>query len=138
LTYFLFCGNFITTIKGVFMAFGEYVKELRLKKNLTLRDFCKKFNHDPSNWSKMERGKFPPPNDEKTLRDWAKQLGLKKDEADWYKYFDLAALEKGKIPQDILNDEELIQALPVFFRTLRGQKPSKEELKDLAEILRGA
>lgn len=120
------------------MLFGDYIKQLRLKQKLTLRDFCKKFAHDPSNWSKIERGKLLPPNDENTLVEWALQLGLKKGEADWFKFFDIAALEKGKIPHDILNDEELVQALPVFFRTLRGQKPTKEELKNLAEILRGA
>jgi transcriptional regulator with XRE-family HTH domain len=120
------------------MSFGEYVKELRLKQNLTLRDFCKKFEHDPSNWSKIERGKFPPPNDENTLEEWASQLGLVKGEAAWFKFFDFAALEKGKIPHDIMNNEELVQALPLFFRTLRGQKPSTKELKDLDEILRGA
>lgn len=120
------------------MSFGDFIKELRLKRNLTLRDFCKKFGHDPSNWSKIERGKLQPPNDEQTLKEWALQLGLNKGDADWFKFFDLAALEKGKIPRDILNDKELVKALPVFFRTLRGQKPSDEELKNLAEILRGA
>lgn len=120
------------------MTFGDFIKEIRLRQNLTLRDFCKKYEHDPSNWSKIERGRLQPPNDEKTILEWAKQLGLKKGDADWHKLFDLAALEKGKIPHDILNDKELVQALPVFFRTLRGQKPSKEELKNLAEILRGA
>ena len=49
------------------MLFGDYIKQLRLKQKLTLRDFCKKFAHDPSNWSKIERGKLLPPNDENTL-----------------------------------------------------------------------
>ena len=120
------------------MSFGNFIKELRLKQELTLRDFCKKFGHDPSNWSKIERGKLRPPNDQKTLEEWANQLGLIKGEAEWYKFFDLAALEKGKIPHDIMHDKELVQVLPLFFRTLRGQKPSKEELKNLADILRGA
>jgi transcriptional regulator with XRE-family HTH domain len=122
----------------MFMAFGEFVREQRLKQGLTLRDFCKKFEHDPSNWSKIERGLLPPPNDETMLSEWALQLGLKKGDSDWYRFFDFAALEKGKIPHDIMNDEELVKALPVFFRTLRGQKPTEEELKNLAETLRGA
>jgi transcriptional regulator with XRE-family HTH domain len=120
------------------MLVGEFIKELRLRQSLTLRDFCKKFGHDPSNWSKVERGKLQPPNDEKTLGEWASQLGLKKDQSEWFKFFDLVAVEKGKIPTDILNDKDLVQTLPVFFRTLRGQKPSRDELKSLAEIIRNA
>ncbi|MBN2571891.1 MAG: helix-turn-helix transcriptional regulator [Ignavibacteriales bacterium] len=120
------------------MFFGEFIKELRLTQNLSLRDFCKKFGHDPSNWSKLERGKLPPPNDQATLEKWASQLGLNKGDAEWYQFFDLASLEKGKIPHDIMSDEELVKALPVFFRTLRGNKPTREELKNLAEILRGS
>jgi len=35
-------------------------------------------NYDPSNWSKIERGMLAPPTDEKTLKNWAKILGIKK------------------------------------------------------------
>lgn len=120
-------------------SFGGYIKHLRLNiKEMGLREFCKENRHDPSNWSKLERGKLPPPNDEETLEKWASQLGLKKGSTEWYQYFDLAALEKGTIPQDIMSDEELVEVLPIFFRTVRGQKPNKEDLKKLAEILRRA
>jgi hypothetical protein len=30
-------------------------------------------------------------------------------------------------------DAELVKVLPVFFRTLRGQKPTEEEMTKLAE-----
>ena len=33
-------------------------------------------------------------------------------------------------------DAELVKVLPVFFRTLRGQKPTEEEMTKLAEKIR--
>lgn len=80
---------------------------------------------------------LPPPRDEETLRVWAKQLGLKQGSDDWLKFFDYAAVGAGRIPEHILEDKELAAHLPVFFRTLSGQKPSREELGKLLEIIKG-
>ena len=115
--------------------FGEFVKELRAKQRIGLREFCLKHGHDPSNWSKIEREVFAPPRDEETLRAWAKQLGLKQGSEDWLKFFDYAAVDAGRIPEYVLKDEELVAQLPVFFRTLSGQKPAREDLEKLLEII---
>ena len=117
--------------------FGTFVKELRARQRLGLREFCLEHGHDPSNWSKIEREVLPPPRDEQTLREWAKQLGLKQGSDDWLKFFDYAAVGAGRIPERILEDKELTAHLPVFFRTLSGQKPSREELEKLLEIIKG-
>lgn len=118
------------------MSFGNFIKELRLKKGLTLREFCKTYNHDPSNWSKLERGIIPPPSDEKILNLWAEQLGISKFSSDWYTLIDLAAAERGIIPFDLKKDENILEKLPLFYRTLRGQKPTKSEMKKIAELLK--
>ncbi len=118
------------------MKFGEFVRELRSRRRITLRQFCLTNGHDPSNWSKIERGELPPPENSETLEEYAKQLGLKKGTDDWLLFFDLAFREKGKIPSDLLNDEELVNTLPLFFRTFRGQKPTEEELDKMIELLR--
>jgi transcriptional regulator with XRE-family HTH domain len=118
------------------MNFGGFIKELRLESGIGLREFCKTYGHDPSNWSKMERGVLPPPSDREILEKWAKQLGIKEGTKKWYDFFDLASVEKGRIPEDLLNDEEFVKKLPLFFRTIRGQKPTKEELKELANLLK--
>lgn len=118
------------------MRFGEFVKSLRKSREMGLREFCISFNHDPSNWSKMERGVLPPPRNEETLKLWASQLGIKKGSDEWYKFFDLAFAEQGRIPSDILSDEEVVEKLPIFFRTVRGQKPSREELEKLYELIK--
>ena len=116
--------------------FGTFIKELRARRRLGLREFCLEHGHDPSNWSKIEREVLAPPRDEETLRGWAKQLGLKQGSDDWLKFFDYAAVDGGRIPDHVLKDEELVARLPAFFRTLSGQKPSEEELENLIKLLR--
>lgn len=118
--------------------FGEFIKQIRERGRLGLREFCLEHGHDPSNWSKMEREILPPPRDEDTLRKWAKQLGLIHGSDDWLKFFDYAAVDAGRIPDYLLNDKELVAQLPVFFRTISGQKPSREDLEKLLELIRSA
>jgi transcriptional regulator with XRE-family HTH domain len=115
--------------------FGQFIKQIRERQRLGLREFCLKYGHDPSNWSKIEREVLAPPRDEETLRTWAKQLGLKQGSEDWLKFFDYAAVDAGRIPDYVLKDENLVAQLPVFFRTLSGQKPSREDLEKLLEII---
>jgi transcriptional regulator with XRE-family HTH domain len=116
--------------------FGTFIKELRAKQRLGLREFCLEHGHDPSNWSKIEREVASPPRDEKTLREWAKQLGIKPDSDDGHKFHDYAAVDAGRIPDHVLEDEELLAKLPAFFRTISGNKPSRAELENLIKLLR--
>lgn len=125
------CGIFNTTLM-----FGEFVKEIRSRSRIGLREFCLNHGHDPSNWSKIERGILPPPKDEALLTEWAGQLGLTPGSDDWLKFFDFAAIDAGRIPSYVLEDKELTAKLPAFFRTLSGQKPSKQDLETLLEIIR--
>src|SRR5437667_11457966 len=118
--------------------FGTFIKELRARRRLGLREFCLKHGHDPSNWSKIEREVLAPPRGEETLRTWAKQLSLKQGPEEWLKFFDYAAVDAGRIPDYVLTDEKLVAQLPVFFRTLSGQKPSREDLEKLVELIKSA
>ena len=118
--------------------FGKFVKELRTRQRLGLREFCLEHGHDPSNWSKLEREVLPPPRDEDTLRTWAKQLGLKHASEDWLKFFDYAAVDAGRIPDYALKDKKLVAQLPAFFRTLSGQKPSRDDLEKLLATIHRA
>ena len=118
--------------------FGIFIKELRAKQRLGLREFCLKHGYDPSNWSKIEREVSPPPKDENTLRKWAKQLGVKPGTDDWHKFHNYAAVDAGRIPHHVLKDEELLAKLPAFFRTISGNKPTCEDLEKLLKLIRGA
>ncbi len=116
--------------------FGQLVKKLRLQRELGLREFCLKHGHDASNWSKMERGVVPPPSSEEALEKIAQELGIEKGSDQWMEFVDAAAVARSEIPADIMDDKELVGKLPLFFRTLRGQRPTTAELKGIAEIIR--
>ncbi|MFQ5799716.1 MAG: helix-turn-helix domain-containing protein [Bacteroidota bacterium] len=118
------------------MTFGEFVRAKRLQAEMGLREFCKQAETDPSNWSKVERGVLPAPSDRDFLERLAKLLKLKRGSTDWFTYFDLAAISQQKIPDDVYEDAEIVSALPVFFRTVRGEKPSDEELDKLIDLLK--
>ena len=115
--------------------FNQILKELRIKKGLTLRNACRLLDYDPSNWSKIERGKISPPSDEKILRKWAKVLGLS-TENDVRGFIDKANLAQGIIPRDILSQENTVDFLPALFRTLRNKKPTKKEIDRLIRLIK--
>ncbi len=130
-------GGWIVTVDTQ-NRFGTFFEELRQRSKLTLREFCKRAGCDPANISRMERGLMPPPKGREILERYAAVLGLEEASDDWYQFFDLAAADQGIVPADIMEDEELVKALPVFFRTLREQKPTAEELRHIAEKIRKA
>ena len=116
--------------------FSSKIKELRTRSGRTLREFCLANGFDPGNYSKLERGLFPPPESHELLEKYATALGLKSGSDEWLELFDLAAAERGMIPKDLLSDEELVEKLPLLFRTMRGTPLSPEQLSDFAEHIR--
>lgn len=116
------------------MTFGAFIKDSRVKKGLTLREFCRLMKWDASNWSKVERGVLPPPRSPKVLKMIANALGFAESSEDWYALIDLAAISF--IPTSLMNDRTIIEKLPIFFRTLRGEKPSREDLEALIDKVR--
>lgn len=117
--------------------FGEYVRELREKHEIGLREFCAELEFDPSRWSKMERGILQPPTDQGMLQRIAQVLKIAVDGNEFAKLRDLAFLSRGRVPDDILSEKELVACLPMIFRTLRNdEKPSRAQLRKLADKLR--
>lgn len=116
--------------------FGDYFKQKRIEKGYTLREFCRRFDLDPGNISKLERGMLPPPESKEKLEQYARALGLKNGTDEWYQFFDLAAACKGVIPHELLEDEELVKSLPIIFRTFRSKKVSKKTVDELIEKLK--
>lgn len=123
-----------TTIKRKEMeTFGNYVKSKRFERSITLRNFCKMAGVDPSNWSKIERGILPPPKSNIILNQIAEALSLKPGSDEYNTLFDLAIISF--IPKEII-PENVLNKLPVFFRTTRGESPTEEELRKLIDILK--
>jgi transcriptional regulator with XRE-family HTH domain len=123
-------------MQGKHNSFAQLFKALRKQKRITLRAFCDKAEADPGNISRMERGAMPPPQDRDILIRYANALEIYQGSDDWYLFFDLAAADRGIIPKDIMEDEELVQQLPAFFRTLRGQKPTEDDLRRVVEKIK--
>jgi len=118
--------------------FGKLLYELRIGKEITLREMCRKVNYDPSNLSKIERGKIAPPSERKTLDLWARTLGLKKDSKEFDNFIYNANVAQSIIPFEIMQEKELVAALPAFFRTLKNKKPSKEEMDKMINLIKNA
>jgi len=116
--------------------FGEFVKNRRIGKGLTLRNFSKIIGIDPSNWSKIERGLLPAPQENDRLKVIARVLDIPENSPSWGEMKDKAEISAGMIPKDIMSDKELLESLPLFFRTMRSEKPSPEEFYKLIEVIR--
>jgi len=119
-------------------SFGEFFKAKRQALELTLREFCLKHRLDPGNLSRLERGLLSPPQDRKLLEQYAGYLELKPGSSDWYTLFDLAAAAKGRLPDDLLEDEEVVAKLPLVFRTLRSKRLTDKQLDELVKKVRGS
>ena len=118
--------------------FGKLLYDLRIKEEITLREMCRKVNYDPSNWSKIERGKIAPPSERKTLEIWARTLGLKKDSREFDNFIYNANVAQSIIPLEIMQEKELVAALPAFFRTLKNKKPTKGDIDKIIYLIKNA
>jgi transcriptional regulator with XRE-family HTH domain len=119
--------------------FGDFVRARRAELGLPLRVFCEENEIDPSNWSKVERGRLAPPQGE-ALGRYARALKLKKGSPEWFEFCDLASAETGRIPPD-LAEGEIAAKLPALFRTLResaksGRRDTKKLLENLKDFIR--
>ncbi len=114
--------------------FASLVKDLRIAKRLTLRQFCLELGLDPSNWSKVERAVNPPPGDARLLESLAQFFGLSGEGKQ--AFFDAASLARREIPPDLAENELLIKTLPAFFRAARGHELSETELAAFAADIR--
>ena len=114
--------------------FAEFIKNLRIEKRLTLRDFCQQIGFDPSNWSKIERGVNPPPGDVTFLEKLAEFFGLKGEKKQ--ELFDTAALGRHELPADLAENAMFMKALPAFFRAARDHELIGDQLTAFAEEIK--
>ena len=112
------------------LTFGEFFKQKRMELRKTLREFCREYDLDPGNISKLERGRVQPPQNKERRLEYAKYLQLDSDERQTFQ--DLADIGANRIPED-LTEAEIAGRLPLFFRTIRGKDFSEEKLRELAK-----
>ena len=81
---------------------------------------------------------MPPPASEEKLTQYAQALLIESGSDDWYEFFDRAATERGRLPKDILSDDEVLGKLPVLLRTMHDAKIDGSKLDELIERIRRA
>ncbi len=118
------------------MTFGEYFKAKRLSLGITLREFCEKNGFDPGNISKLERGLFTAPQSEEKLSDYAKALRIKLNSEEFIQFTDLAAVSNRSFRPRQISDQDVLQKLPILFRTLDNKELTEEKLNRIIEIIK--
>ena len=118
------------------MTFGEYLKQKRLDKEITLRGFAKLVDISPVYLCDLEKGRKAAPSME-VMQKMVSKLALNKEESE--RFYDLAALEqtaKNLIPKDLnafLKDNRVIVSA---LRTAKDLDATDEEWQDFIDKLR--
>lgn len=118
------------------MTFGEYLKQKRLDKEITLRGFAKLVYISPVYLCDLEKGRKAAPSME-VMQKMVSKLALNKEESE--RFYDLAALEqtaKNPIPKDLnafLKDNRVIVSA---LRTAKDLDATDEEWQDFIDKLR--
>jgi transcriptional regulator with XRE-family HTH domain len=110
--------------------FCDFIRKLRLEREITLKQFCLDTNIAPSSWSKIERGLISAPQRIEVLERVKNVLKLNMVE---YERVVELAIES----QDLVNlnqQENSTDKLPIFVKSSRG-KLSLEDLKKLLELI---
>ena len=117
--------------------FGQLIQARRAEIRLTLRDCALRVQLDPGNLSKIERGRVAPPQDAAVLERLMEGLELAgSDRA--RALMDMAMTESGRIPHDILSNEEVMAAMPIFLRTVNNKQLEGAQIEKLVELIRNA
>ena len=118
------------------MTFGEYLKQKRLDKEITLRGFAKLVDISPVYLCDLEKGRKAAPSME-VMQKMVSKRALNKEESE--RFYDLAALEqtaKNPIPKDLnafLKDNRVIVSA---LRTAKDLDATDEEWQDFIDKLR--
>lgn len=118
------------------MTFGEYLKQKRLDKEITLRGFAKLVDISPVYLCDLEKGRKAAPSME-VMQKMVSKLALNKEESE--RFYDLAALEqtaKNPIPKDLnafLKDNHVIVSA---LRTAKDLDATDDEWQDFIDKLR--
>lgn len=117
------------------MKFHEMFKEKRMRIG-TVREFARETGLDVAYVSRLENGVTLPPKDSIKLAKLASALRITEGTEEWQRFFDLAAVAKNQLPDDLRDDERIASVLPAFYRALRNKAMDDDELKKLLKLLK--
>lgn len=118
--------------------FGHLLREYRREADLTLREFAERAEMDPGNLSKIERDRLDPPQHPEILNRLCLALGQALDAPRAQRLRDLAAVQTGRIPSDILGNDEVMRWLPCLLRAVHERQRSGTPVERLIQGIRSA
>lgn len=114
--------------------FHEILKEKRIEKRISLRDFCRTIGIDAVTYSRIERGISSIP-DKCILRKIGEALSFSGNELENFIRFGDSSRNK---PFVILNDNQLAGKLPALLRSVNGSKPERRHLENAIGVTKKA
>ena len=113
--------------------FGAYLKKLRLKRNLGLREFARRIGMDVGNLSRIERTKTPPPRAMEILQRMTRVLGIKKGTEECNRLLDLSRADQtDRLAPDVAKYAAKHRFLRLLMRTVVNKKLQDRDLLKLA------
>jgi transcriptional regulator with XRE-family HTH domain len=117
------------------VAFGDFVRETRMKNGLTGRDSARKADMLPSNFSKLEHGVLLPPRDAERQRQLACAIGIVPDAPEARQFFDLAGAATNAVPLDLADIISKSETIPLLLRTIGNKRLTEKEIEALVELV---
>ncbi len=110
------------------MTFGQKIRELRLKADLTQRELAEGVGIEFTYLSKIENERVEPPS-ETVIRKIIEVLqGKLAQTIETDEIFVLA----GKVPSEVTKDREVFRQTLAYFRTIQGEISNGDDLKRIA------
>jgi len=117
--------------------FGELVQKRRAALRLGLRECALRAGIDPGNLSRIERERVAPPQDPDILARLLEALELT-DTPEGQELYDVAATQNGRIPRDILSNEEVMASMPILLRTVSNKQLDGSQVEKLIDLIKNA
>lgn len=115
------------------LSFDKFLREKRIQIKISLREFAKLIEMQPSNYCSIESGSHPAPSKEK-LALIVKNLKL--DHTEGRILYDLAAQTRDEIPADL---QELIKQgslIPSLLRTVEDEEVGPDQINAIIEDIK--
>jgi len=114
--------------------FGDYVRKLRLERQVSLRKFATACGFQPSNYCHVENGTLNPTTEQ--VQKMTEFFGFSKGTEEYRTLLDLAAEAKNGVPSDL---QELIQnnkLIPALLRSVEDENIGPGVLKAIIEDIK--
>jgi transcriptional regulator with XRE-family HTH domain len=115
------------------LTFGECLRALRIKREISMRKLAKELKMDVGNLSKIENGKLKAPMKEQFIDDITEILKLDSEERQ--DLIDISSHENGEYPRDIKEMLKEHNYIPILLRTISNKKLSDEEIRELTKTI---